>query len=103
VTEVCIAAAVIGQHEQPRPVNEVRLAAQDGAGRTRASPLAVLGKKKWQDRTVERYANERQHLRAVAFHLPREDRPSRHVLAGGQIVDSWTWPRNQIGDAEPEL
>jgi hypothetical protein len=55
------------------------------------------------DRTEQRDPDEGNDLRPVAPDLSIECLPAFHVLRRREVVDTGTWPRNQVRDAEPEL
>ncbi len=108
VREVRVAPARVRQHEHARAMNRYGLRtdnAQSCTGRCR-SRRAAPGGRGWRtieqrlNRAIDRYADERHHSRTVPADLSVQHLPPLEVFSRTQVIDSWTRPRNQIGDAE---
>src|SRR6058998_2120935 len=108
VREVCVAPARVRQHEHARAMNRYGLRADNArscTGRCRRRPAAAGGRgrrtiEQRLNRAIDRYADERHHFRTVPADLSVQHLTPLEVFSRTQVIDSWTWPRNQIGDAE---
>src|SRR5262249_13835158 len=81
-------------HEQVRTMDGDGLGADDSL----QGSLDTVEQR--QDSPIKRDADERYHLRPVLPDLSLEHFPAFDIFGRAKIVDSRTWPRNEIRNAE---